>query len=146
MLAVSDIIDVRCMKFWYTLEKKSIPDYFGPTLIFHNKLYQIEARCRSLLHLFSTRIFSARNVLRYRILESVQEYPMPISIRTKAHSIQSFFTMIKAYIIWSYSYKCIDINCYFCERNVRWFFTILIAYTGILWIAFSPLLLAYDAC
>ena len=61
-----------------------------------------------------------------------------ITQRAKTHSIESFVTLLKAYIFGSYSYECTDINCYSCKHNVRWFFTVLVAYTSIWWIVFYP--------
>ena len=138
MLKVSDIFDVQCMKFWYKFVNKSLPKYFGTIFTFNNELYQIETRGQNQLHLFPTRTISARNVLRHRIPELLQKYPRAITQRAKTHSIESFVTLLKAYIFGSYSYECTDINCYSCKRNVRWFFTVLVAYTSIWWIIFYP--------
>ena len=146
MLKVSDIFDVQCMKFWYKFVNKSLPKYFGTIFTFNNELYQIETRGQNQLHLFPTRTISARNVLRHRIPELLQKYPRAITQRTKTHNIESFVTLLKAYIFGSYSYECTDINSYSCKHNVRWFFTVLVAYTSIWWIVFYPYLLTCDMC
>ena len=44
MLKISDIFNVRCMKFWYKFVNKSLPEYFGTMFTFNNELYQIETR------------------------------------------------------------------------------------------------------
>ena len=121
MLKVSDIFDVQCMKFWYKFVNKSLPEYFGTMFTFNNELYQIETRAQNQLHLFPTRTSSARNVLRHRIPDLLQEYPRAITQKAKTHSIESFVKLLKAYTIGSYSYECTAINCYSCGRNVRWF-------------------------
>ena len=121
MLKVSDIFDVQCMKFWYKFVNKSLPEYFGTMFTFNNELYQIETRAQNQLHLFPTRTSSARNVLRHRIPDLLQEYPRAITQKAKTHSIESFVKLLKAHTIGSYSYECTAINCYSCGRNVRWF-------------------------
>ena len=118
MLKVKNIFDVQCMKFWYKFVNKSLPEYFGTMFTFNNELYQIETRGQNQLHLFPTRTVSARNVLRHHIPDLLQEYPRAITQRAKTHSIESFVTLLKAYIIESYSYICTDMNCYSCGRNV----------------------------
>ena len=109
------------MKFWYKFVNKSLPEYFGTMFTFNNELYQIETRGQSQLHLFPTRTVSARNALRHHIPDLLQEYPRAITQRAKTHSIESFETLLKAYIIESYSYVCTDMNCYSFGRNVMWF-------------------------
>ena len=94
---------------------------FGTMFTFNNELYQLEARGQNQLHLFPTRTVSARNVLRHHNPDLLQEYPRAITERAKTHSIESFITLLKAYIIDSYSYVCTDINCYSCGPNVMWF-------------------------
>ena len=97
---------------------KSLPEYFGTMFAFNNELYQIEIRGQNQLHLFPTRTVSARNVLRHHIPDLLQEYPRAMTQRAKTHSIESFVSLLKAYIIESYSYVCTDMNCYSCGRNV----------------------------
>ena len=121
MLTVSDIFDVQCMKFWCKFVNKSLPEYFGTIFTFNNELHQIETRGQNQLHLFSTRAISACNVLRHRIPELLQKYPRVTTQRINTHSIESFVTLLKAYIFGSYSDECTDINCYSCKHNVRWF-------------------------
>ena len=121
MLKVKNIFDVQCMKFWYKFVNKSLLEYFGTVFTFNNELYQIKTRGQNQLHLFPTWTVSARNVLRHYIPDLLQEYPRAITQRAKTHSIESFVTLLKAYIIESYSYICTDMNCYSCGRNVMWF-------------------------
>ena len=49
------------------------------------------------------------------------QHTLAITQRAKTHSIESFVTLLKAYIIDSYSCVCTDIKCYSCEPNVIWF-------------------------
>ena len=112
MLKVKNIFDVQCMKCWYKFVNKSLPEYFGTIFTFNNELYQIETRGQNQLHLFPTWTVSASNVLRHRIPDLLQEYP-----RANTHSIESFVTLLKAYIIESYSYVCTGFNCYSCDSH-----------------------------
>ena len=121
MLKVKNIFDVQYKKLWCKFVNKSFPEYFGTMFTFNNELYQIETRGQNQLHLFPTRTVSARNVLRHHIPDLLQEYPTAITQRAKTHSIESFVTLLKAYIIESYSYVCTDMNCYSCGGNVMWF-------------------------
>ena len=74
ILKISDIFHVQCMKFWYKFVNKSLPEYFDTTFTFNNKLYQIETVGQDQLHRFPIRTISARNVLRHRILDLLQEF------------------------------------------------------------------------
>ena len=102
---------------------KSLPEYFDTMFKFNNESYETETPDQNQRHLFPTRTISARNVLRHHIPDLLQEYPRASAItqRANTHSIESFVTLLKAYIIASYSYVCTDINCYSCGRNVMWF-------------------------
>ena len=119
--------DLCCLLYMWTIYILSVinwillPEYFGTMFTFNNELYQIETRGQNQLHLFPTRTSSARNVLRHRIPDVLQEYPRAITQKAKTNSIESFVKLLKAYSIGSYSYECTDINCYSCGRNVRWF-------------------------
>ena len=57
------------------------------------------------------------NILRHHFPYLLQEYPRAITQMASTHRTESF-TLLKAYSIESCSYVCIDINCYFCGRNV----------------------------
>ena len=91
---------------------------------FNNELYQIETRDQNQLYFFPTRTTSARNVLRHYIPDLLQEYLKAKTQRANTYNIESFVTLLKAYIIESYSYVCTDINCFSCGRNVMWFLLI----------------------
>ena len=104
MLKVNDIFCVQCMKFWYKFVNKSLPEYFCTMFTFNNELYQVETRDQNQLHFFPTRIINARNVLRHRIPDLLQEYPWAIIQKANTHSIESFVKLLKAYTIGSYSY------------------------------------------
>ena len=117
MLKVSNIFDVQCMKFWYKFVNKSLPEYFVGILTFNNELYQIETRGQNQLHLFPTRTISDRNVLRHHVPELLQKYPRAITQRAKTHSIESFVTLLKAYIFGFYSYECTHINLLFLQTQ-----------------------------
>ena len=97
---------------------------------FNNELYQIKTYGQNQLHLFPTRIISARSILRRHIPELLQEYPTAITQRANTHSIESFVTLLKAYIIESYSYVCAEFNCHSRGRSI------LNACTSIWWIIF----------
>ena len=62
------------MKFWYKFVNKSLPQYFGTMFTFNFELHRIETRGQNQLHLFPTRIVSARNGVRHHIPDLMQEY------------------------------------------------------------------------
>ena len=78
MLKVSDIFHDQYMSFWCKFVNKSLPEHFGTMFTFNNELYQIETRGQNQPHLLTTRIISARNVLRHRIPDLLQDYPRAI--------------------------------------------------------------------
>ena len=89
MLKVSDIFYVQCMKLCYKFVNKSLLECFGTVFTFNNELHQIETRVQNQLCLFPTQTISARNVLRHRISDLLQEYPRAIIQKTNTHSIES---------------------------------------------------------
>ena len=117
LLKITDIFDVQCMKFWYKFSNNTLPNYFRTMFRYNNTLYDVETRNHDRMHVFPTRTFGARNVLRHRIPELVYQFPTGIIEKAQTHSITSFSNHIKQHILNSYSYHCIEPNCYVCNNG-----------------------------
>ena len=84
---------------------------------YNHELYEMETHSHGMLHLYPTRTASARNFVRHRIPELLLEFPANLMGKVSTHSIIAFVYHVKSYKISSYSSKCIQMNCYVCQRN-----------------------------
>ena len=116
LMKITDIFDVQCMKFWYKFSNKTLPNYFRYMFQYNSSLYETETRNHDRMHVFPTRTFGARNVLRHRLPELVDQFPADLIRKAKTHSITAFSNHIKHHILESYSYDCIELNCYVCNN------------------------------
>ena len=57
------------------------------------------------------------NVVRHRIPELLLEFPANLMRKVRTHSISTFVSHVKSYMISSYSSECIQMNCYICQCN-----------------------------
>ena len=112
----TDIFDVQCMKLWYKFSNNTLPNYFRSMFQYNTSLYDIETRNHDRMDVFPTRMFGARNVLRYRLPELVYQFPADLIRKAKTHCITVFSNHIKHHILESYSYDCIELNCYVCNN------------------------------
>ena len=64
-----------------------------------------------------TRTADARYVVRHRIRDLLLEFPANPMEKVGTHGIGTFVSHIKSYLIYSYSYVCIQMNCFICQRN-----------------------------
>ena len=115
LLKITDIFDVQCMEFWYKFSNNTLPNYFRFMFQYNSSLYDIETRNHDRMHFFPTRTFGARNVLRHRLPELYQ-FPADLIRKAKTHCITAFSNHIKNHILESYSYDCIELNCYVCNN------------------------------
>ena len=111
LLKITDIFDVQCMKFWYKFSNNTLPNYFRSMFQYNSNLYDIETRNHDRMHDFPT-----RNVLRHRLPEFVYQFPADLIRKAKSHSVTAFSNHIKHHILESYSYDCIELNCYVCNN------------------------------
>ena len=116
LLKINDIFDVQCMKFWYKFSNNTLPNYFWSMFQYNSSLYETETRNHDRMHVFPTRTFGARNVLRHHLPELVYQFPADLIRKAKTHSITAFSNHIKHHILESYSYDCIELNCYVCNN------------------------------
>ena len=75
LLKITVIFDVQCMKFWYKFSNNTLPNYFRSMFQYNSSLYETETRNHDRMHVFPTRTFGARNVLRHRLPELVYQFP-----------------------------------------------------------------------
>ena len=117
ILKVKDIFDVQCLKLWYKFVNNELPYFFKSMFTYNHELYETETRSHGMLHLYLTRTAGARNVVRHRIPELLLEFPANLMGKVRTHSISTFVSHVKSYMISSYSSECIQMNCYICQRN-----------------------------
>ena len=113
MLKVKDIFDVQCL-LWY----KFLNNFFKSMFNYNHGLYETETCSHDMLHLYPTRTAGACNVVRHHIPELLLEFPANLMAKVCTHSIRTFVSRVKSYMITSYSSECIQINCYICQRNL----------------------------
>ena len=115
LLKVKDIFDVQCMKFWYTFTNGLLPRFFRCMFRYNHEIHDIETRSHDSLHLFPTRTSGARLVLRHYIPELLQKLPDDVLRKVRTHSIDTFVSHVKTYLIDLYSYVCSVPNCFVCK-------------------------------
>ena len=117
MLKVKDIFHVQCLKLWYEFFNNELPYFFKSIFTYNHELYETETRSHGMLYLYPMRTAGARNVVRSRIPEILLEFPANIMGKVRTHSISTFVSHVKSYMINSYPSECIQMNCYICQRN-----------------------------
>ena len=115
LLEVKDIFDVQCMKFWYKFTNGLLPKCFRCMFRYNHEIHDIETRSHDSLHLFSTWTSGARLVLRHYIPELLQKLPDDVLRKVRTHSIDTFVSHVKTYLIDLYSYVCSVPNCFVCK-------------------------------
>ena len=115
MLKVKDIFDVRCLKLWYEFVNNELPSFFKSVFTYNFQIYETEIRSHGMLHLYPTRTAGARNVVRHRIPKLLLEFPVNLIGKLCTHSIGTFVSHVKSYMISSYSSECIQISCSICQ-------------------------------
>ena len=115
LLKVKDIFDVQCMKFWHKFTNGLLPKFFRCMFRYNHEIHDIETRSHDSLHLFPTRTSGARLVLRHYIPELLQKLPDDVSRKVRTHSIDTFVSHVKTYLIDLYSYVCSVPNCFVCK-------------------------------
>ena len=83
---------------------------------YNSSLYDIETRNNDRMHVFPTQAFGACNILRHRLPELVYQFPADLIRKAETHNITAFSNHIKHHILESYSYDCIELNCYVCNN------------------------------
>ena len=111
MLKVKDIFDVQCLKLWYKFVNNELSYFFKSMLTYNHELYETETRSHSMPHLYPTRTAGARNVVRHRSPELLFEFPANLMGKVLTHSISTFVSHVKSYMISSHSSECIQMNC-----------------------------------
>ena len=86
LLKITDIFDVQCIKFWYKFPNNTLPNYFRSMFQYNSSLYDIETRNHDRMHVFPTRTFGARNILRHRIPELVYQFPVDMIRKAQTNS------------------------------------------------------------
>ena len=119
LLKIKDIFDIECLKFWYKFVNKKLPNYFRTFFMRNNEMYDIETRNHDSIHSFLTRTTGARHVLRHHIPGLIEKYPSCIVDKSRTHSITVFVGHIKHFMVESYSYDCLVMDCYICNSGTR---------------------------
>ena len=116
LLKITDIFEVQCVKFWYKFSNNTLQNYLRSMFQYNSSLYETETRNHDRMHVFPTRTFGGRNVLRHRLPELVYQLPADLIRKAKTHSITALSNHIKHHILESYSYAYIELNCYVCNN------------------------------
>ena len=117
MLKVKDIFDMQCLKLLYKFVYNELPFFSKSMFTYNHELYEKETHSHGMLHLYLTRTASARNVVRHRIPEILLGFPANLMGKVRTHSISTFVSHVKSYMMSSCSSECIQINFYICQRN-----------------------------
>ena len=111
IIATPVIYRNQCQWFWF-YSKSCDPHLLG----YNHEIHDIETPSHDSLHLFLTQTSGAHFVLRHHIPELLQKFSYDVMRKACTHSIDTFVSQIKMYLIDSYSYVCWVPNCFVCKR------------------------------
>ena len=115
-LNVSDLFKLKILKFYYKLEKGTIPHYFQNMFITITSTHSYHTRFRHLPDLPQSITTTGSNCIRYTLPKYLLDTPACIKDKVATHSPQGFSNYIKQYLINQYSETCTIVNCYICNQ------------------------------
>ena len=115
-LKACDLFKHKLLKFYYKIEKGTIPHYFQnmltPTTLTHN----YSTRFRHLTDLPTSKTATGSNCIRYALPKYLTATPICIKEKVSTHSPQGFSNYIKRHLINLYNETCAIENCYICNN------------------------------
>jgi hypothetical protein len=119
ILKCQDLCALQYYKFCYKLENKLLPSYFLENDLFRKNahVHNYNTTRRNFFHIPRVKHNFAKSSIRFRIPNFFNSMNSDIRSKIYSHSMQSFKTFIKKFIIDSYSSVCTNTACYICNRK-----------------------------
>ena len=90
LLALKDIFDFQCCKFYYKFKHSLLPDYFTNFFTLNNQIQNYDTRSSSDLHRFSVNKSRTNLCIRHYIPNLFNSLPIEVKNRFDTHSIAAF--------------------------------------------------------
>ena len=119
LLALRDIFDLQCFKFYYKFKHGLLPAYFQNFFTRNDQIHDHDTRQKTDLHHFPTKKSRTDFCIRHYIPNLFNKLPADLKSKFDTHSLASFSHNYKRYVLQKYSTECAIPGCYICGRNVR---------------------------
>jgi hypothetical protein len=116
IVKITDLYRVAGLSLYFRSLKNNLPTYFHSfaDLATHADIHNYTTRFNHTLVTPRTRTTLARNYIRNRIPQLVNDIPPCILDKIHSHCQKSFLSHVKNYYINSYNNSCNILNCYVC--------------------------------
>ena len=91
-------------EFWCKFTNGLLPKLFRSMFRYNHEIHDIETRSHDSRHLFPTRTSGARLVLRHHLPELLKKFSGDVLRKVRTHSIDTFVSQVKTYLIDLYRY------------------------------------------
>ena len=115
LLKLEDIFHLSMLKFYYKLQKNTLPHYLQNMFIVNAPQHSYDTRNRSSFKPISNRTSSSKCIRLY-MPYFIEKTPVLITQKTETHSPKGFSNYAKIYYISLYKNECLINNCYICNR------------------------------
>jgi hypothetical protein len=116
-LKISDIYDLKVMKFFYLYDKKTLPKYFENIFAPVPNPNPYNTRNRDVPYLQIPNHALSSKFLRYTGPTIFSSMPKCITDKIDTHSYEGFALYIKNYMVKNYKFECVIENCYICNSS-----------------------------
>ena len=119
LLKISDIRQYFELKFFHKLTNSQTPEYFQQNFISSNQdIHRIQTRHSQELSVPTHHHHFFQTTLRYTLVKTVNHTPQHLIELLQTHSLPSFSSRIKQYLIQQYSDHCQIPNCPICANGL----------------------------
>ena len=115
LLKLEDIFHLSLLKFYYKLQKNTLPHYLQNMINENAPQHSYNTRNRSSSLPTSVRVSSSKCVRLY-MPRFIDKTPILITQKTETHSPKGFSNYAKIYYLGLYKTECLIENCYICNR------------------------------
>ena len=117
-LKVEDLLKLQELKFYYKYRHQNLPVYFLNWQITPNThIHNYNTRRTTELHTYRTKHEFAKKILKYNLPHVINNIPDLVIDKIVTHSLKSFSSYAKNYMLQKYNDTCTLLNCYICQLN-----------------------------
>ena len=114
ILALKDIFDFQCCKFYHEFKHYLLPDYFTDFFALNNQIHNCDTRSSAGLHHFPVNKGCTNSCIRHYIPSMFNSLPTEVKNRFDTHSIAVFSHGYKLSLLNTYLSEYRIGNCYIC--------------------------------
>ena len=115
ILKIQNVLDMKCLKFYYRYRHELVPEYFANMFLFLPNTHQYETRYRDQTIVPQPNKKASSKIVRFYIPKLLLKTPTLITDKIFTHSYEGFSLYVKNYFLQSYTFICPNRNCYVCN-------------------------------